>query len=316
MRWMYVAAVVLVACGDGTPGDGADGGPAAVDAAGGTDSPALGNDAAQCVAPVDCATWLEDYESDIVAKLSGEQEISPGVSLTARQSVAERDITRAFLFDELVALGLDAALHTYATGANVYATLGATQPDPPVIVMGAHFDGIAGTAAAADDGTGVALVMAAARYLSGLDERRASVTFVLFDEEEIGLIGSQAFAEKLRLDLVDVEAVHIFDMISFDGDGDGAAELWSPDSVLEALYTAAGAARGIPIRVVQFGSSDHASFIGNAFDTVGVSEEFVSGDHTPHYHTPQDTYDKIDFGYLGSITRLVLTVVSGQLAVD
>jgi hypothetical protein len=319
MKWMYIACLVLVACGDGSSGGDADGGADTIDAAGGgdVDAPvANGTDAAPCTTPVDCASWLEDYESELVSKLSGNEEITTGVTITARESIAERDIVRTFLFDELNSLGLTAQLHTYATGANVYARLPATEPNPPLIVMGAHFDGIAGTPAAADDGTGTALVVAAARYLSQVAERRAEVIFVLFDEEEVGLIGSQEFAEKLRLDLEDVEAVHVFDMISFDGDADGAAELWSPDPTLQGLYEAEGAVRGIPIRVVEFSSSDHASFIGNNFDTVGVSEEFVSGDHTPHYHTPQDTYDKIDFAYLGSITRLILAVVSDQLAVD
>lgn len=317
MKWTCIAGLALVACGDGPAGD-ADGGPAGVDAAAAQIDAAEqgGADAGQCENGPDCAAWLEDYESEIVSKLSGNEEIAEGVTLSARQSVSERDTVRTFLLDELTSLGLSPQLHTYATGANVYATLEATVADAPTIVLGAHFDGIAGTAAAADDGTGVALVVAAARYLSALDERGADLVFVLFDEEEIGLIGSQAFAEKLRLDLVDVLAVHVFDMISFDGDADGAAELWSPDPVLQGLYEAEGAERGIPIRVVTFSSSDHASFIGNNFDTVGVSEEFVSGDHTPHYHTPQDTYDKIDFAFLGSITRLALAVVSGQLAVD
>ena len=40
-----------------------------------------------------------------------------------------------------------------------------------------------------------------------------------------------------------------------------------------------------------------------------MSEEFVSGDHTPHYHRPTDTYDKIDFAYLATATRLAFAVI-------
>jgi hypothetical protein len=38
----------------------------------------------------------------------------------------------------------------------------------------------------------------------------------------------------------------------------------------------------------------------------------VSGDHTPHYHEPTDTYDKIDFAYLTAMTELAFAVIDDQ----
>jgi len=266
-----------------------------------------------CPDPLDCATWIEAYEREVVGKLAGNEPIAPGVTLSARESVAERDSARSYIFDELVKYGLTAQLHNYGTGTNAYAVLPATTSPSTVVVMGAHFDGIAGTPAAGDNGTGVALVLAAARYFNGLSERGDTLIFAFFDEEEVGLVGSQAFSDMLRLDGTVVSAMHNFDLISYDDDQDGAVELWSPAPALQTLYENTAADFGIPVRVVTFGSSDHASFSGDGIDSVGVSEEFVSGDASPYYHTPDDTFDKINFTYMLSITRLVFEAVTRSM---
>ena len=59
-------------------------------------------------------------------------------------------------------------------------------------------------------------------------------------------------------------------------------------------------ARLVAVEVVQRG--EHARD--------GVGEEFVGGDHTPHYHRATDTFDRIDFTYLARITRLALDVLA------
>ena len=40
--------------------------------------------------------------------------------------------------------------------------------------------------------------------------------------------------------------------------------------------------------------------------TAGVWEEYYGGDFNPHYHSPGDVMDTLDFEYLASTTRLVL----------
>jgi hypothetical protein len=310
----YVARLTLAclavwgsACGDDHGATGDDAPPDAeriVDAA--------APDAPSCVAPEDC-DWLEDYLREIVGKLAGELEIADGVTLTARASVAERMITRTFLQEELTRLGYAAELHDYGTGASVLGRLPATTGDGGLIVVGAHFDGVPVGPAAADDATGVALVLAAARYFAHLEPRDHPMVFILFDQEEVGLVGSTLYADQLVADETVVDSVHVFDMISWDGDEDGAAELWSPSPQLEVLYVGAGTSLGIPVAAVDFELSDHQSFLDKGFVTIGVSEEFVGGDHTPHYHQATDSYDKIEFPYLASITRLAFTVMGSQV---
>ncbi len=298
MRPVYLLALVA-ACGDpSTP---------AVDA---SDEPAdaeVTPDAMQCTTPDDC-DWLVGYLQEVDGKLAGAEEIAPGVTLTARQSVSERAAARDYVEAELERMGLDPVRDDFGTGTNILATLPGTGG---AVIACAHFDGVAGSPAAADDGTGTALVLAAARYLKDRPHDHP-IVFALFDSEEVGLVGSQSYSDDLLTAGTEVTAVHCFDMISFDGDQDHAIELWSPSASLIPLYTTHADARSIPVRTVTFTSSDHDSFLGNGFVATGVGEEFVSGDHTPHYHQPTDTFDKIDFTYLADMARLAFDVLEDQ----
>ena len=113
-------------------------------------------------------------------------------------------------------------------GINILATLPATTgATTPIVVVGAHFDSV-DSPAAADDGTGTALVLAAARYFATAPTRTKPIVFALFDAEEVGLLGSHHHATTLFTDDVAVDSVHVIDMISFDGDRDRAVQLWSP----------------------------------------------------------------------------------------
>jgi hypothetical protein len=64
---------------------------------------------------------------EVVAQLSGAAEISPGIRLKDRASPANRAQARTLLMAELQERGVEGQLHTYPTGANVYAP----PPFPP-----------------------------------------------------------------------------------------------------------------------------------------------------------------------------------------
>ncbi|MBA3454248.1 MAG: M28 family peptidase, partial [Deltaproteobacteria bacterium] len=153
---------------------------------GGTAGPDAPPDASECRALGTCV-WLDDYQHRLVSELAGETEIAPGLRLMHRASVAERDAARTYLLAELTALGYTPTRHGYPTGGNVVAMLESTTGGMELIVVGAHFDSVTAGPGAADNATGVAIVLAAARYLRELPVRQHPVAFVLFDQEEIGL---------------------------------------------------------------------------------------------------------------------------------
>jgi len=74
--------------------------------------------------------------------------------------------------------------------------VGATRPQEMYIVS-AHMDGLGLGEAANDDGSGTALVMELARVLSGSDvQTERTIRFVLWNNEESGLNGAQAYIEQ------------------------------------------------------------------------------------------------------------------------
>lgn len=305
----------LAACGGGDDGgttdDAGDGDGAGADAA--VDAPTDAADIAVCPNPDSCQ-WLDGYLAEVLGKLTGVEPAAPGVTITRRATTSERNAARQYLFDELTRIGLAPTLHDYGSGKNVVVHLPSTTGGTmPRIVVGAHFDGVMAGPAAADNGTGTAIVVVAARYLATRTTRDRAIDLVLFDQEEGGLIGSTAYALKLRNDQTAVDSVHAFDMISYDGDGDGALELWKPDAGLEALYRQHAGPRNIPIGVnPTFAGSDHESFVSRGFATVGVCEEFAGGDSNPNYHRASDTYANVNLVYSARMTRLLLAILEDR----
>lgn len=259
--------------------------------------------------------WLLEYQDDLVAALAGADEVAPGVTVSERSEDANRDAVRSFLSQQLEGLGLVPEIQAYsASGTNVYAQLEPDSPDAAgeVVVFGAHFDTVPGSPGANDNATGVAMVLAVARYLTEVRCRTRGFVFVLFDEEEIGLVGSDAFAGLLAGQGLPVLAAHTVDQMGWDGDGDLAIELERPDAGLFALYADTASALGLSMNLVQTetGSTDHVSFRAHGIDAIGITEEYVSGDTTPHYHMPSDTYDTVDIPYLVSTTILLNGVMT------
>ncbi len=269
----------------------------------------------ECILPDPSPDWMTPLQQDVVARLSGAAEVSPGVVLSDRASPGNRAAAVDFLLEQWDAMGLEATLHSYsATGTNVYVALPAAFETDQTVVVGAHYDSVPGSPGANDNATGVAMVLSASRWLDAIPCREFNVILVAFDEEEIGLVGSQAFASWLVEQPLDVHSVHTIDQMGWDGDGDRTLELERADEGLFELYEDAEplAPGNTPLTPTNTGFTDHVSFRELGFDAVGLTEEFVSGDTTPHYHLPSDTFDTVDLDYLGSSTAL-LHVTLGQL---
>jgi hypothetical protein len=301
-------SVALAGCGGGDDdgagdGSGPDGGGGAADGAAG------------CAALVASSPpWLGGYLEEVTAKLSGAAEIAPDVTLSDRASAPDRAAARDYLAAQLDALGLDAQLHDYGDGTNVWATLAGNGETAGTVVVGAHYDTVANSPGADDNATGVAVAVATARHLSEIDCRQRDVIVALFDQEEIGLVGSGAFADLLVAGAVDVSAVHTIDQLGWDEDGDGVIELEKPGPGVAAFYGEAAMVGDFDVTLVPTAtpSSDHEAFRQAGMNAVGVTEEYVGGDTTPYFHTPNDTIDTLDLDYLSESARLVLFVIARQ----
>jgi acetylornithine deacetylase/succinyl-diaminopimelate desuccinylase-like protein len=251
---------------------------------------------------------LRTLQYEIVRKLTGGAEIAPGVRIFNRGEPRSRIPVRTYLSELFESMGLEPVRQAYReNGENVYALLPATVQSQEYIVVGAHFDTASRSPGASDNATGCAVVAGVAQYLLALSHRSRNVYVVFFDEEERGMWGSRSFARMLRDEGKAVVAVHTIDQMGWDADGDGAIELELPYEGAEELYDEAARVAGFTstIHVTTETGSDHSAFRRMGMPAVGLTEEYRSGDTTPHIHRPTDTWDTVDYDYLARSTRLV-----------
>lgn len=109
---------------------------------------------------------------------------------------------RAWLTERLSALGYDLRTDTFVstypgnpTGTTLIASLPG-QDASRLLLIGAHYDTVAGVVGCEDNGTGVAALLETARLLAG---RRplVDVQLVFFDSEEYGHSGSEHYAPQV-----------------------------------------------------------------------------------------------------------------------
>jgi hypothetical protein len=133
-----------------------------------------------------------------------------------------------------------------------------------------------------------------ASQLAALEEKpRRSLVVVAFGAEELGLLGSSFFAKNMPFESTAVQAMVNFDMIGrlnekrsivIGGTGTSAETEDLLDQLksrheLQLSYSPEG-----------FGASDHASFYAQDIPVFFIS----TGAHSD-YHTPGDTWDKINY---------------------
>lgn len=183
------------------------------------------------------------------------------------------------------------------------------------VIMGAHFDhlGMGGASSrvpdtvaihhgADDNASGVSLMIELAEKLAATKgSHKRSVIFIAFSGEEKGLLGSKHFTENPLADLTRVNAMLNLDMVgrlrddnSLQIGGVGTAE-GLRDSVLATSDT-----NRVRITIMNegYGPSDHSSFYGKDIPVLFYS----TGAHLD-YHTPYDTWDKINYEGMVSISE-------------
>jgi len=250
-----------------------------------------------------------------LAILSGASAFTPSITIPERGTAQGRSLTRQFITDTLKAQGYKVETHAYRNqGENVFVRLLAETPSDEWILLGAHLDSVR-NAGADDNGTGSAAVLEAATVLKQLSGRKVNVMFAFFDEEELGLIGSAAMAKEFRKQGLKLTSVHTADMVGYDKDEDGTVEVERPDGGLWDYYQMVNSTHelNLPLVRTNSGDTDHVAFRAQGFASVGVCEEWVGGDTTPHYHRKTDTFNTINLNFLASTTRLVVAVI-GDLA--
>jgi Zn-dependent M28 family amino/carboxypeptidase len=262
------------------------------------------------------AFTFQDDQVTLLSKLTGNEPIKSGLTLTERYEKSSREQSAIYLESALAVFCDKSKLDNYSeTGTNVVGEIRATRQTDQWIVLGAHYDSVKDCPGANDNATGVAVVYEIARYLSALQQRNVNVYIVFFDEEERGLIGSRAFAKKLKEEKIDVLSAHTIDQMGWDEDGDRGIELELPTDELKALYLKVAKDHDFdfPIHTTRVKSTDHQAFREKGFNAIGITEEYKNNDSTPHYHRATDTFDTVNLEYMKSTTDYLKQVFKALL---
>lgn len=116
--------------------------------------------------------------------------------------------------ERLEALGFEVERQDYGTGVNVIGVLTGSNPDRGQVMISAHYDGIEDCPSADDNASGVAGALEAARVLS-LSRWPQTLVVACWDEEELGLIGSTAYADRFAEGDERISANIVFEMIGY-----------------------------------------------------------------------------------------------------
>lgn len=237
--------------------------------------------------------------------------------------------TQQFIFDILEGFGY----RTFVVNSpynNVIAIPKTWDGRESLVLIGAHYDSVPGTPGADDNASALAIMLTLARIL----DNNPNICFVAFNQEEDGLLGSQAFVEeyvgKKRLD---IELACILECVGFTGEVQktpigmpapfpsegnflGILSNQASNKAAEALKKGSDK---LPIITVGtdrdpkqlpeiFHRSDHSSFWKAGIPAILLTDtaEF----RNPHYHQPTDTPDTLDYQFMQQITELLVECCS------
>jgi hypothetical protein len=193
------------------------------------------------------------------------------------------------------------------------------------IILGAHYDhlGMGGPGSgsravdtigvhhgADDNASGTAMIIELAGKFAGTkNSHKRSLVFMAFTGEEEGLLGSKHFTDNPMIDLKKVDAMVNMDMVG------------RLKETMDLTVGGVGTADGLKEKAVSVndtanlkltfseegsGASDFSAFYAKNIPVL----YFTTGGHSD-YHTPADTWDKINFEGMVKVSDLVYKMVSG-----
>lgn len=257
-----------------------------------------------------------------------------------RYTETNRDRARNYLTQSLKKFGWSPTLQFFEGGVNIFAQHKGTDPSAGAILLAAHYDTVPNSPGADDNATGVAVVLEVARLLTRPTPRTLQIAF--FDQEEVGLHGSMAFANnKARLE--NLRGVIVLDMVGFACYTPGCQKYPTglpliPPTDKGDFLAAVGDTEHLPL-LNAFQSketnlppvltlpiplkgilmpdtlrSDHAPFWYQGVGAVLLTD--TANLRTPHYHQPSDIPTNIDRSFFTGAAQIIVNTTTKLLDRD
>ena len=219
---------------------------------------------------------------------------------------------------------------------------GTARPDE-IVIVGAHYDSVPGSPAANDNASGTAALLCLARDLFNAPRER-TLRLVAFVNEEAPYghteqMGSWVYARRCRQRGEKVTAMLCLETIGYYSDQPGSQQ-YPP--AIGLLYPSRGdfiafigstryarlvrrvvgafrrsepfpsQAAALPESLSHITRSDHWAFWRHDYPALMVTD--TAPFRYRHYHTPQDTADKLDFDKTARVVRGLQSVVAALLS--
>lgn len=215
---------------------------------------------------------------------------------------------------------------------NIAATLQPVDPQAETLVIGAHYDSAFDSPGANDNASGTAAVLELARLLADLRGKAPlRLRFVLFVNEEPPFfqterMGSRVYAERLRASGERVRGMWSLETLGYYSDRPGSQRypfpfnMLYPDTGSFVAFVGTTGSRGFvretvaafrarvafpsvggtaPGFVQGISWSDHWAFEQAGFPALMITD--TAPFRYPHYHSKQDTPDKLDYARLARV---------------
>ena len=179
------------------------------------------------------------------------------------------------------------------TSWNVLGDLPGNRFPEEIIMLGSHYDGHDISQGAGDPASGVVAVMEAARNLSKYASSLSrTIRFVFWGIEEIGLLGSRAYAERHTDDLKNIRFYLNMDAAGTVSPKDIMLHEWSD---LQDLFESYRDDMALDFEVGQsfHTASDHYPLLLKGVPTGGIEAVRQSRTGRGYGHTMYDTVDKV-----------------------
>jgi Zn-dependent M28 family amino/carboxypeptidase len=215
---------------------------------------------------------------------------------------------------------------------------GRVRPDE-IVLVGAHYDSILGSPGADDNASGVAALLEMSRLLADTEPGR-TVRLVAFVNEEPPFfatprMGSKVYARVARARGDDIRLMVSLETIGYYSEAPGSQRYPPPLGLLypdrgnflamvsnlrsrRALHRMVGAFRAhsdfpvewltAPSLLPGVGWSDQRSFWRRGYPALMVTDTALY--RYPHYHSPQDTAEQLDYEALARVTHGLARAVS------
>jgi len=229
-------------------------------------------------------------------------------------------IASNYIFEKFQSFGLQTRYqHNNSTNINVIAKkTGSKYPNKKILIT-AHYDNILNSGpgpldtvhGADDNASGVCAVLEAARLLANFNSLY-TIEFIAWDEEEIGLYGSRAYADSSYFHGDTIIAVLNFDMISWDGNNDGKITIMTDNnsnSIANVFIEAINLYQIplVPSKSFGGGGSDHYYFWQRGYKAITGIE--FTGDFHPYYHMLGDSWDKVNLPYFHNFSKAAIATL-------